>query len=56
MVGTLRDHGSKDFAAVHGTGPAVVVELEGTEFRRWILTDDDAAQAVVELRLGVGLA
>jgi hypothetical protein len=40
-VGTRRGSFGKDFAAVHGKGPAVVVELEGQEFERWILTVDD---------------
>jgi hypothetical protein len=46
-VGTRRGSFGKDFAAVHGKGPAVVVEFAGQEFQRWILTVDDPA-AVVE--------
>jgi hypothetical protein len=42
-VGTRRGKFGKDFAAVHGQGPAVVVELEGTEYQRLIVTSDDAA-------------
>ena len=40
-VGTRRGSFGKDFAAVHGKGPAVVVEFAGQEFQRWILTVDD---------------
>jgi hypothetical protein len=41
-VGTRRGGFGKDFAAVHGKGPAVVVELEGAEYGRLVLTADDA--------------
>ena len=45
-VGTRRGKFGKDFAAVHGKGPAVVVELEGVDYERLIFTLDDAeAQA-----------
>ncbi len=42
-VGTRRGSFGKDFAAVHGKGPAVVVELEGAAFQRLVVTSDDAA-------------
>jgi len=42
-VGTRRGDFGKDFAAVHGKGPAVVVELEGAGYQRLIATADDAA-------------
>jgi hypothetical protein len=42
-VGTRRGKFGKDFAAVHGKGPAVVVELEGAEYGRLVVTLDDAA-------------
>src|SRR6202050_1623101 len=41
-VGTRRGKFGKDFAAVHGKGPAVVVELEGVDYGRLIVTLDDA--------------
>ena len=45
-VGTRRGSFGKDFAAVHGKGPAVVVELEGSDYQRLVVTMDDApAQA-----------
>ena len=42
-VGTRRGKFGKDFAAVHGKGPAVVVELEGADYGRLVVTLDDAA-------------
>ena len=45
-VGTRRGSFGKDFAAVHGTGPGVVVETEGFEFSRLIVTVPDP-EAVV---------
>ena len=38
MLGTTRGSFGKDFCAVYGRAPALVVELEGSAFRRWILT------------------
>jgi hypothetical protein len=48
-VGTRRGSFGKDFAAVHGKGPAVVVELAGQEFERWVLTVDDPDEVVTRL-------
>ena len=50
-VGTRRGAFGKDFAAVHGKGPAVVVELEGAAYSRLVVTADDAmarAQSIAE--------
>jgi hypothetical protein len=41
-VGTRRGSFGKDFAAVHGTGAAVVVELDGADYQRIVVTHDDA--------------
>ena len=52
-VGTRRGNFGKDFAAVHGKGPAVVVELEGAAYQRLIATADDAvsiAAAITKAR------
>jgi len=49
-VGTRRGSFGKDFAAVHGKGPAVVVEFEGQEFERWVLTVDDPDAVAARLR------
>jgi ssDNA-binding replication factor A large subunit len=54
-VGTRRGREVKDFAAVHGQGPAVVVELEGAEYGRLVVTEDDAETAAAELRRQIGL-
>ena len=55
-VGTRRGSGIKDFAVVHGKGPGIVVELEGAEFNRLVVTDNAAegraAEMVEQLRPG----
>ncbi len=53
-VGTRRGGFGKDIAAVHGTGPAVVVELEGSEYGRLVLTADDAEGTAAPLRAALG--
>lgn len=55
-VGTRRGGGLKDFAAVHGKGPAVVVECEGADFDRLVVTEDDAESAAADLRGQLGIA
>jgi hypothetical protein len=54
-VGTRRGSGLKDFAAVHGKGAALVVELEGAEFERLVVTEDDAEAEAAALRSSIGL-
>jgi hypothetical protein len=54
-VGTRRGKGVKDFAVVHGRGPAVVVELEGADYGRLVVSDGAADQAASELRRRIGL-
>jgi len=49
-VGTRRGGFGKDFAAVHGTGSAVVVELEGAEYGRFVVTVDDALGVAGQVR------
>jgi hypothetical protein len=49
-VGTRRGDSGKDFAAVHGRGSAVVVELEGAEYGRLVVTCDDAPRTVSAIR------
>jgi len=53
-VGTRRGAFGKDFAAVHGKGPAVVVELAGAEFGRLVVTEDDAPGVASAIRAAVG--
>lgn len=48
-LGTWRSRGGKDFAAVYRGGPAVVVELEDTGFRRLIVSAHDAADVAALL-------
>jgi len=54
-VCTLRGSFGKDFAAVHGRGPGVVVEFEGEPFQRWVVSVDDPGRVVDELSSAAGL-
>ncbi len=47
MLGTTRAHGQKDFCAVYGHRPGVVVTFDParSEFARWVLTGDPAVVA-----------
>jgi hypothetical protein len=49
-VGTRRGSDVKDFAAVHGTGPGLVIELDGAEYGRFVLTTDDPAAVAETIR------
>ena len=53
-VGTRRGGFGKDFAAVHGKGPAVVVELEGAPYGRFVVTADDAAPRASSIAAAAG--
>ena len=53
-VGTRRGGFGKDFAAVHGKGPAVVVELDGAPYRRFVVTTDDAAARARSIAAAAG--
>ena len=53
-VGTRRGNFGKDFAAVHGKGPGVVVELDGAEFGRLVITADDATELAATLGAAAG--
>ncbi len=55
-VGTRRGRTIKDFAAIHGKGPAVVVELESAEYGRLVVTEEDAESAAADLKRLLGLA
>jgi hypothetical protein len=54
-VGTRRGSGVKDFAVVHGRGPGLVVDMEGGEFDRFVLSEEHAATVATELRQQIGL-
>lgn len=56
MVGTRRGDFGKDFAAVHGTGPAVVVDLAGADYHRFVVTATDAQGVTARLRAATGPA
>lgn len=49
-VGTRRGSFGKDFAAVHGKGPAVVVDLGAGDYARVVVTTEDATSMAAELR------
>jgi hypothetical protein len=49
-VGTRRGQFGKDFAVVHGKGPAVVVELDGVKYERLIVTVEDADGTAATIR------
>ncbi len=49
-VGTRRGSFGKDFAAVHSRGTAVVVDLEGSPYSRFVVTADDAAAVADTIR------
>jgi hypothetical protein len=50
MLGTTRGRGWKDFNAVYRRRPVVVVDLEGQEFARLVVTSDEAAAVASRLR------
>ena len=54
-VGTRRGSFGKDFTAVHGKAPGVVVEMEGQEFQRWVLTVNDPDPVMVQVSEAAGL-
>ena len=54
-VGTRRGGGVKDFVVVHGHSPAVLVEMEGAEFDRFVITAEDASAVASELCREIGL-
>lgn len=50
LVGTCRGGFGKDFVVVHGKRPAVIVELDGTEYSRIMVTSPDAEALADTLR------
>src|ERR1700677_1357178 len=53
-VGTRRGKFGKDFAAVHGKGPAVVVELEGADYGRLVVTAGGAGGGATSIARAAG--
>jgi hypothetical protein len=52
-VGTRRGAFGRDFAVVHGKGPAVVVELQGAKYEHLIVTTQDAEGVAAMVRNGM---
>jgi hypothetical protein len=48
-LGTWRYRGGKDFAALYRGGPALIIELEGTDLNRLLISAHDAVLAREEL-------
>jgi len=48
-LGTWRGTRYKDFCAVYGRGPGVVVELDGADWARFVVTADDPGAVVAEI-------
>jgi hypothetical protein len=48
-LGTWRYRGGKDFAALYRGGPAVIVELDGAEYGRLLVSAHDAADVAATL-------
>jgi hypothetical protein len=48
-LGTRRFRGGKDFVAVYGKGPAVIVELTGVEFSRLVVSTRHAEAVAAEI-------
>jgi hypothetical protein len=55
-LGTRRHPLGRDFVAVHGKGPALVVELAGVRFLRLVVSSPDAAGVADEIRSAVSEA
>jgi hypothetical protein len=55
-LGTRRHSFGKDFVAVYGKGPAVVVELTGQDFARLVISTPDAERVAEEIRVAAAEA
>jgi hypothetical protein len=55
-LGTRVGRGGKDFCAVYGKGPAVVVELAAAAYGRLVVSSDDAVATAARLTASVGQA
>ncbi len=49
MVGTWRSGDGNTFAACHGSGPAIVIDLAGQHYDRIVMTVGDPQAAVASL-------
>ncbi|HWE83166.1 MAG TPA: hypothetical protein VG265_16065 [Gaiellaceae bacterium] len=48
-VGSWRFPGGKDFVALHGRGPAVIVELAGLEYSRLLVSTENAEEVAAQI-------
>lgn len=51
---TLRGSGFRDFAAIYGRGPAVVVETTGARCQRLLVSSKDVEAKVSEIERAAG--
>src|SRR5688500_9895500 len=52
-LGTRRHAQGKDFVAVYGRGPAVVVDLTGVEFARLVVSSSEADELAADIHRAV---
>ena len=55
-LGTRRFSGGKDFVAVYGKGPGVVVDLAGVEYSRLVVSTREAEQIAAEINEAAAVA
>lgn len=55
-LGTWRSVGGRDFAAVYGRGPGIVVELEGARWRRLVVSSHEAEHDAERVRAALPAA
>lgn len=55
-IGTWRFPGGKDYVALRGRAPGLVLDLQGLEFARLVISSPDAAELAEELRLAAANA
>ncbi len=44
LLGTIRHRHGKDFTAIYRRRPGYVIEIEGSEFKRWLFTSDKSEE------------
>ncbi len=54
-LGTRRHGGGRDFVALRKTGPAVLVDLNGNDFDRLVVSVGDAQRAAAEVAAAAGI-
>ena len=52
MLGTMRYRGGKDFCAIYKRKPVYVLEFEGAEFKKWILSEGAELPNLVQAKIG----